>query len=93
MAIKKEIKDPLVKKFARSANDTGSSEVQIALLSERIKQVAEHLKSFPKDKHSRVGLLKMVGDRKSLLKYLKGSNLANYNSLTSSLKEAGYLKK
>lgn len=93
MAIKKELKDSLVKQFALSASDTGSSEVQIALLSERIKQVSEHLKSFPKDKHSRVGLLKMVGDRKSLLKYLKKKSVNQYNTLTASLKEAGYLKK
>ena len=91
MSIKKELKDKIVKQFATSEKDTGSSEVQVALLSERIRQVAAHLKTFPKDKHSRVGLLKMVCKRRSHLGFLKKSNLTGYNHLVSSLKEIGYL--
>ncbi len=87
MPIRKEVKDAVIKKFAPSDNNTGCCEVQIALLSERIKQVSEHLKQFPKDQLSRVGLLKMVGKRKSLMKYLKNKNLIIYNNLISNLKE------
>ena len=91
MSIKKEVKEKIIKQFAKSANDTGSCELQVALLSERIRQVAEHLKSFPKDKHSRTGLLSMVGKRRSFLSYLKKNSSANYDNLMQSLKEVGYL--
>ena len=67
----KEVKNKVIEKYAKSGKDTGSCEVQIGILSERIKEVNEHLKSFPKDNHSRRGLLKMVGKRKTFLNYLK----------------------
>lgn len=91
MSLKKEVKDNIIKTFASSPNDTGSCEVQIALLSERIKQVSQHLKTYPKDEHSRIGLLKMVGRRKSLLKYLKNKNHVSYNKLVSNLKDNAQL--
>ena len=69
--LSKEDKNNLIKKFGRDDKDTGSCEVQIALLSERIKQVSEHLKSFSKDKHSHRGLIKLVEKRRSFLNYLK----------------------
>ncbi len=66
--------------------DTGSSSVQIALLTERINQLTEHFKDHKKDHHSRRGLLKMVSQRKKLLEYLKNQNLDIYNELTTKLK-------
>ncbi len=86
MAINKELKSTIIKKFSSSETNTGGSEAQIALLSERIRQVSAHLKLFPKDQHSRTGLLQMVGDRKKLFTYLKRTNLSSYNTLYSSLK-------
>jgi small subunit ribosomal protein S15 len=68
-------------KFARHEGDTGSPEVQIALLTERITHLTEHLKNNPKDHHSRRGLLKMVSSRRSLLDYLKRTGLPRYRSL------------
>lgn len=82
MAKKKEI----IAKFARDNKDTGSSEVQIALLSQRITDLTEHLKANPKDHSSRLGLLKLVGQRKSLLTYLKKTQYSRYTKLISELK-------
>ncbi len=84
-------KDSVVKKFAQSAQDTGSSEVQVALISVRIKQISAHLKSFPKDNHSRRGLLGLVGQRKTFLKYLKRTNESGHDALVAALKQDGYL--
>lgn len=84
-------KQELIKKFALSTTDTGSSEVQIAIFSERIRQINAHLAIFPKDHHSRRGLLCLVGKRKAFLKYLKNNNSASYNKLVASLKQVGYL--
>ena len=86
MAINKEIKSAVIKKFSSSITNTGGCEAQIGLLSERIKQVSGHLKLFPKDLHSRTGLLQMVGDRKKLFKYLKRTNLASHNAIVATLK-------
>jgi len=72
--ISKEKKQEIIQKFGRTPNDTGSPEVQIALLTERITQLTEHLKNNKKDHHSRRGLLKMVGQRRGLLEYLKKTN-------------------
>ena len=69
--ISKEKKDAIIKEFARTPGDTGSPEVQIAVLTARIKEVTEHLKMHPKDHHSRTGLFKMVGQRRGLLTYRK----------------------
>ena len=82
MAKKKEI----IAKFARDNKDTGSSEVQIALLSQRITDLTEHLKANPKDHSSRLGLLKLVGQRKPLLTYLKKTQYSRYTKLISELK-------
>lgn len=83
----RELKDKIIKDFGISANDTGSCEVQIALISERIRQISEHLTHAPKDNHSRLGLLKLVGKRKTFLKYLKKSSPVSYNSLVIKLKK------
>jgi len=76
-----EEKEKTIKKYKLHDKDTGSSEVQIALLSEEIKQLLSHLKTHPKDFHSKRGLLKMVSKRKSLLSFLKSENEKRYNSL------------
>ncbi len=85
MALKKEKKKEIVQKFAVNPNDTGSPEVQIALLTERINQVTEHLKKFKKDIHSRRGLLLMVGKRKRLLNYLMQKDFERYKKVVKEL--------
>ena len=81
----KERKNELMAEYATHEGDTGSPEVQIALLSERIKDLTEHLKTHKKDHHSRRGLLKMVGHRRSLLNYLKKIDIERYRSIVSRL--------
>lgn len=81
----KERKEEIIKDFGLKEGDTGSPEVQVALLTERINELNEHLKVHKKDHHSRRGLLKMVGQRRSLLRYLKGKELDRYNSLIQRL--------
>lgn len=83
--ITKEKKTEIIKKFARTAGDTGSPEVQIAILTARIAELTEHLKVNAKDHHSRRGLLKMVGQRRGLLQYLKNKNLESYRDLIARL--------
>ena len=83
--ITKEKKTELITEFARTAGDTGSPEVQVAVLTERIAELTEHLKVNPKDHHSRRGLLKMVGKRRNLLNYLKGKDIERYRSLIERL--------
>ena len=78
-------KQDIITKFATHNGDTGSPEVQIALLSERINYLTEHFKTHAKDHHSRRGLLKMVGQRRRLLDYLKRRHLERYRSLIGSL--------
>lgn len=78
-------KQEIITKFARKEGDTGSTEVQIALLSARILELTEHLKQHPKDNHSRRGLLKMVGKRKGLLNYLEKTDLEKYRALKTEL--------
>ncbi|MCI6989076.1 MAG: 30S ribosomal protein S15 [Campylobacter sp.] len=85
MALDKAQKEQIVAKFARNDKDTGSSEVQIALLTNRISYLTEHLKANPKDFSSRLGLLKLVGQRKRLMRYLKGKNYATYSKLIAEL--------
>ncbi|MEJ5306799.1 MAG: 30S ribosomal protein S15 [candidate division WOR-3 bacterium] len=85
MALKKEKKKEIIEKFAIKENDTGSPEVQIALLTERINQVTEHLKKFKKDIHSRRGLLLMVGKRKRLLNYLMQKDFERYKKIVKEL--------
>lgn len=83
--ISKEKKQEIIEKFGRTPNDTGSPEVQIALLSERINQLTEHLKINKKDNHSRRGLFKMVGQRRGLLEYLKRTDINRYRELIDRL--------
>ena len=85
MALTKERKEALVKKYARGKNDTGSAEVQIAILTEEIKELTEHLKEHSHDFHSRRGLLKKVGRRRSLLNYLKEKDVTRYREIVKSL--------
>lgn len=85
MALDSANKMDIIKKFARGENDTGSPEVQIALLTENIKSLTEHLKINKKDHSSRLGLLKMVGKRKKLLQYLRKRDYAKYSEVISAL--------
>ena len=81
----KEIKQQIIADYARTEGDTGSPEVQIALLTARINELTEHLKENQKDHHSRRGLLKMVGSRRRLLAYLKNTDIERYRSLIERL--------
>ena len=85
MALNSAKKQEIVAKYGRGENDTGSSEVQIALLTERISELTEHLKVFKKDHASRLGLLKLVGKRRRLMKYYKRTNKDAYMDLVASL--------
>ena len=78
-------KSEIIKTYARHEGDTGSPEVQIALLTERINHLNEHLKLHKKDHHSRRGLLKMVGQRRGLLNYLKEKDIERYRAIVASL--------
>ena len=86
MALAKEEKKEIIKKFAREKGDTGSPEVQIALLSMRIDRLASHLKEHKKDVHSRRGLLSMVAKRRRLLSYLQKRDEDRYKSLIKNIK-------
>ena len=81
----KERKTEIIKNFGRDEKDTGSSEVQIALLTERINELTEHLKVRKKDNHSRRGLLQMVGKRRNLLNYLSKNDLPKYREVVEKL--------
>ena len=80
-----ERKAEIIKEYGRTPNDTGSPEVQVALLTERINVLTEHLKENKKDHHSRRGLVKMVGKRRGLLDYLKKNDLEGYRALIAKL--------
>lgn len=84
--LSKKDKDAVIAKFQVHKGDTGSPEVQIAILTKEIDQVSEHLKIHRKDNHSRRGLLKMVGNRRRLLRYLKGEDQKRYDKLVDKLK-------
>jgi small subunit ribosomal protein S15 len=86
MALKIEEKQDIIKKFAREKGDTGSPEVQIALLSLQVERLVEHLKLHNKDVHSRRGLLSMVAKRRRLLSYLRKRDEERYKNLTKELK-------
>lgn len=85
MAQTTEKKNEIIEKFKTHASDTGSSEVQIALLTNRIQYLTEHFKAHKKDHHSRQGLLKLVGQRRSLLDYLKKKDVNKYRALIQDL--------
>jgi small subunit ribosomal protein S15 len=89
MALTKESVGSIVAKFGKKEKDTGASEVQIALLTERINQLTGHCKQFKKDKHGQRGLLILVGKRRRLLKYFQRTNLEGYRTL---IKELGLRK-
>ena len=83
--IAKEKKQEIMQAYARTEGDTGSPEVQVAVLTGRINELTEHLKQNPKDHHSRRGLLKMVGHRRSLLAYLRKKDIMRYRALIERL--------
>tara|TARA_Y100000814_G_C12291232_1_gene388532 strand:+ start:573 stop:842 length:270 start_codon:yes stop_codon:yes gene_type:complete len=85
MVLEKETKTELIQKFGSHEKDTGSTEVQIALLTNRIEYLTEHFKMHGKDHHSRRGLLKMVGQRRRLLQYLESKEVSRYRSLIKDL--------
>lgn len=83
--IAKDKKQAIIAEYARTEGDTGSPEVQIAILTARINELTEHFKANPKDHHSRRGLLKMVGHRRNLLSYLQKTDIERYRSIVSRL--------
>lgn len=85
MALTKETKQEIIKKYARDEKDTGSAEVQIAILTEEIRELTEHLKVHTHDHHSRRGLLKKVGQRRSMLNYLAKKDVQRYREVVKSL--------
>ena len=85
MALTKDEKQAIVKKYARSKGDTGSAEVQVAILTQEINDLTAHLKTHPHDFHSRRGLLKKVGHRRSMLNYLKNKDVTRYREIVNSL--------
>jgi small subunit ribosomal protein S15 len=85
MSITASRKAEVIKQFAKKSGDTGSPEVQVAILSERINNLTEHFKSHAKDNHSRSGLLKLVAQRRQLLDYLRRTNESSYSSLIEKL--------
>ena len=85
MSINRENKTKIIDEYSRSEKDTGSPEVQIAILSERISNLTEHFQSHKKDNHSRTGLMRLINQRRSLLAYLKKSNKETYEKLIEKL--------
>ena len=85
MSIDAEAKQDLIKKFAQTANDTGSPEVQVAILTTRISNLSEHFKTHKKDNHSRRGLLKLVSQRRKILDYVKSKDEKRYKTLIEQL--------
>lgn len=85
MALTKEVKQKIIKEFAKNENDTGSAEVQIAILTKEIEELTEHLKVHIHDYHSRRGLLKKVGQRRNMLQYLQKKNIQSYRELIKKL--------
>ncbi len=85
MPLAREQKQEIITGFATVEGDTGSPEVQVALLTERVKELTDHLRSFPKDNHSRRGLLKLVGQRRRLLAYLIKKDNARYRAVIARL--------
>lgn len=85
MPLTKEQKQEIVKKFGKSGNDSGSPEVQIAILTQRINELASHFETHKGDHHSRTGLLRMVGKRRRLLEYLQSRNVGRYRKIVEDL--------
>jgi small subunit ribosomal protein S15 len=85
MPLTKETKQKIIKKFGKSAGDSGTAEVQVALLTQRIDDLTKHLKTHEKDHHTRYGLLKLVGKRRSLLDYLAKKDIERYREIIKKL--------
>lgn len=85
MTISKDRKQELIVEFGKDASDSGSAEVQVAILTERIRELTEHLKMHKKDHHTRRGLLMLVGKRRRLLTYIKRNDIVNYRELIAKL--------
>ena len=85
MPLHKDVKSEIISTYKRGDNDTGSTEVQVALLTQRIRDLTEHLKIHSKDHHTRRGLLQMVGQRRRLLNYLKKSDIERYRKVIADL--------
>lgn len=85
LSITKEETAKFVSEFGKGANDSGSAEVQVAILTERIRNLTEHLKVHKKDNHTRRGLMKLIGKRRGLLKYIKNGNINEYRELIKKL--------
>ena len=85
LSVSKERTAELIKEYGKNEHDSGSAEVQVAILSERIRNLTEHLKQHPKDHHSRRGLLKLVGKRRRLLVYIKDRDVLEYRDLIKRL--------
>ncbi len=85
MSINKEKKSEIINNFSRGASDTGSPEVQIAILTERISNLTGHFQTHKKDNHSRTGLMRLINQRKTLLTYLKKTNTSSYDALIDKL--------
>ncbi len=89
MPLEKDVKSDIIAQYKRGDNDTGSTEVQVALLTQRIRDLTEHLKIHKKDHHTRRGLLQMVGQRRRLLNYLKKSDIERYRKVIADLQIRG----
>ena len=85
MPLEKDVKSDIIAQYKRGDNDTGSTEVQVALLTQRIRDLTEHLKLHTKDHHTRRGLLQMLGQRRRLLNYLKKSDIERYRKVIADL--------
>lgn len=85
LSITKETSQKIIKDFGKSDKDSGSAEVQVAILTERISNLTEHLKEHPKDNHSRTGLMKLIGKRRGLLSYIKNKDIEQYRALIKKL--------
>jgi small subunit ribosomal protein S15 len=85
LSITKERTAELIAEFGKDANDSGSAEVQVAILTERIRNLTEHLRTHKKDNHSRRGLMKLIGKRRGLLKYIKNRDINEYRELIQKL--------
>lgn len=85
MPLEKDVKAGIIAEYKRGDNDTGSAEVQVALLTQRIRDLTEHLKVHKKDHHTRRGLLKLVGQRRRLLAYLKKTDIERYRAVIAQL--------
>lgn len=85
MALSQDVKTSIIAEYARGEGDTGSPEVQVALLTQRIKDLTEHLKTHKKDHHTRRGLLKLVGQRRRMLNYLKKTDIERYRDVIAKL--------